>query len=162
MRSKIALTCLFPVIVFCLSGCNYDFPLTAMPTRKIEARLLGDWVVIAKENDKVEIMHVRKFDESTYAVSMDNDIYRAFHSDFAGAAFLSVQDLNAGNRKYIYYTWQLSADATQLTLKAVRTEVVPENTKTPADIQQLIKENLSNPKLFQPELQLARKKSGSQ
>ena len=162
MKSHRSLACILLVACLFINGCNYDFPLTATPTRKIENRLLGDWVIIAKENENAEIMHVRQFDDSTYAVAMDNDIYRVFHSDFADTAFLSVQDLNPGNRKYLYYTWQLSADAALLTLKAVRTEIVPENSKTPGDLQRLIKKNLSNPKLFQPELRLMRKKSGNQ
>ena len=161
MKSKIALTCLFSVIVFCLSGCNYDFPLTATPTRKIDVRLLGDWVAIDAGNEKPDVLHVRQFDDSTYVVSLENEIYRAFHSDFASTAFLSVQDLNAGNRKYIYYRWQLSADATRLTLRGIRTEVIPEATKTAAELQSLIKQNLKNPKLFQDELQFTREKAGN-
>lgn len=160
MKPKILLTCLFSAVIFFFSGCNYDFPLTATPTRKIEARLLGDWVAIDKESDKVEIMHVRKFDESTYAVSMDNNIYRVFHSDFADTSLLSVQDLNADSRKYLYYAWQLSADASELTLKGVRAAVIPETIKTATEIQSLIKQNIGNPKLFQDALHFKLKKAG--
>ena len=153
----------FPLLVACLllSSCNYDFPLTEKPTRKIDARLLGDWVAIDPNSEKPDQMRVRQFDDFTYAISMDNEIYRVFHTDFADTAFVSAQDLKPGNRKYFYYAWHLSANGTQLTLKGVRTEVVPENAKTTAEIQRLIRENLSNPKLFQAELQFKKRKSGN-
>jgi hypothetical protein len=149
------------VLCFVISGCNYDFPLTAQPTRKIDVHLLGDWVGVDKENQNEELMHVRQFDDTTYVVSMDSDIYRAFHSDFADTAFLSVQDLNSGSRRYLYFTWQLSPDGTQLTLKGISSKVVPEETKSPAAIQALIKQNLANPKLFGDAIHFSRKKSGS-
>jgi hypothetical protein len=101
---------------------------------------------------------VRKFDDSTYAISMDDDIYRAYHSDFAGLPLVSVQDLNTDDRKYCLYTWRFSADGAQLTLQRVSTKVVPDTTKTSAAIQQLIKQNLANPKLFDHEIQFTRKK----
>jgi hypothetical protein len=141
-----------------LTACNYDFPLTAKPTHKIDDRLLGDWVALDKDASKEEIMHVRKFDDATYAVAMDDDIYRVFHSDFAGVAFVSVQDLNSDERKYLYYRWSLSPDGDRLTLQGVSDKIVPEKTKSVAAVQQLIKANLADPKLFGDELQFSRKK----
>lgn len=97
-------------------------------------------------------MSVRKFDDATYAVALDNDIYRVFHSDFAGVAFVTAQDLNSDDRKYCYYRWSLSADGRTLTLQGVDTKLVPEKTRTAAAIQKLIKDNLSNPALFDKEV----------
>ncbi len=142
-----------------LSGCNYTFSLTAKPTHQIDARLLGDWVAVDKDSTKEELMHVRQYDESTYVVSMDNDIYRVFHSDFAGTAFVSVQDLNSTDRKYIYFVWRLSADGAQLSLQSVSDQVIPDTTKSRSALQQLIKQNLANPKLFNDPLTYQRKKS---
>jgi len=142
-----------------LAGCNYDVPLTAKPTHKIDARLLGDWTVVDKESQKEEHLSVRALDDNTYVVAFDDDIYRAFHSDFAGAAFVSVQDLNADNRKYVYFTWQLSADNTQLTLQGVSNKIVPESTKDRAGLQKLIKANLANPALFGDPLTFSRRNS---
>ena len=81
---------------------------------------------------------------------MDGDIYRAFPSDFAGVAFVSVQDLQVGreDHKFVYFTWQLSADGLKLTLRGVSTRVVPEETKGRSALQKLIKANLTNPALF--------------
>lgn len=158
MKPKLSLAWLLAAGCLLLSGCNYDFPLTAQPTRKIDARLLGDWVAVNKEKSEEESMRVRKLDDSTYAVSVDGDIYRVYHSDFAGVALVSAQDLNSDERKYIYYRWSLSTDGNQLILQAVNTKVIPEETKPAAAIQQLIKQNLTNPKLFGDELLFTRKK----
>lgn len=71
-------------------------------------------------------MHVRAWDDATYAIAIEDDVYRVWHSDFAGQAFVSAQDLNSAARKYCYYTWALSVDSQQLTLRRVRNELVPE------------------------------------
>ena len=150
MKSNRVLAQLLAVGALLLTGCAYDVPLTEKPTRQVDERLLGVWVADNKEDKPEGLMVVRKFDDSTYVVAIDNDIYRVFHSDFAGTAFLSVQNLKAGSddRKYVYYVWQLSADGTQLTLKDVSSDVVPEKSKGRAALQKLIKANLANPKLY--------------
>lgn len=145
--------CLLLPLLACgllLAACNYDSALTAKPTQKINDKLLGDWVSVDKDTGKEEHMHVRQLDDSNYVVGLDDDIYRAFHSDFAGVAFVSVQDLQVGreDHKFVYFTWQLSADSTQLTLHGVSPKVVPEETKGRAALQKLIKANLKNPALF--------------
>ena len=83
---------------------------------------------------------------------------RAFHTDFAGTGFISVQDLNASNRLYLYLTAELSADGNQLTLRTVSTKVVPDSTKGRAALQKLIQANLANPKLYGDPLVFTRKK----
>lgn len=160
MKSKLSLFWLIAAGCLLLTGCNYEVPLTAKPTRPVDEHLLGLWVADNKEDKKEEVMIVRKLDDSTYVVAMDNDIYRVFHSDFADTPLLSVQNLQPGSddRKYVYFVWQLSADGTQLSLKGVSTKVVPGATKGRAAIQKLIKANLSNSALFEKELQFTRKK----
>jgi hypothetical protein len=158
MKSKLLTAGLIAAGWLHLGGCNYDIPLTAKPTRNVDARLLGDWVAMDKENPQDEFLHIRQLDDATYVVALDKDIYRVFHSDFADTAFVSVQDLNSANRKYVYYTWRLSADGAQLTLQGVSTKVVPEKTKNRTAIQQLIKDNLQNPALFDKPLTYTRKK----
>jgi hypothetical protein len=150
-----------PLVISCLAlfGCDYDFPLTAKPTHKMDPRLIGDWAPVEKEDAKDEVMHVRNFDGANYAVSMDKDIYRAFHSDFAGTAFLSVQDLNSDTRKYLYFAWSLSEDGNQLSLKGINTKVIPESTKSANEVQRLIKAQLKNPALFRDELRFIRKQA---
>ncbi len=150
---------IFPLLAaLFFAGCNYDVALTEKPTRKVDARLLGDWIAVDKDSAKEEAMHVRTLDDSTYVVAFDSDIYRAFHTDFAGTGFISVQDLNADNRLYLYLTAELSADSSQLTLRTVSNKVVPDSTKGRAALQQLIKANLANPKLFGDPLVFKRKK----
>ena len=157
MKSKPFRAALLAVTCLLLFGCDYDFPLTAKPTHKVDPRLVGDWAPVEKEEAKDEVMHVRDFDGSAYAVSMDKDVYRAFHSDFAGTAFLSVQDLNSDSRKYLYFSWSLSEDGNQLSLRGVDTKIIPDTTKTAADAQRLIKQQLKNPHLFRDEIRFTRK-----
>ncbi len=155
MKTKSAFCWLLGVIGLVLAGCNYEVALTAKPTRKIDERLLGVWLGGDEGKDP---MTVRRLDDSTYAIAMDDDIYRAFHTDFAGTAFLSVQDLNADNRLYLYLTAVLSPDGNQLTLRTVSPKVVPEETRGRAALQKLIKANLANPRLFGEPLVFTRKK----
>jgi hypothetical protein len=158
MKSNPTLASFFAAAVLLLAGCDYDAPLTPAPTHPIDPRLLGDWEPVKPADPKDPGMHVRQWDDATYAVAIDSDVYRVFHSDFAGMAFVSAQDLNSSARKYCYYTWSLSADGTQLTLRRVRNELVPEKTMPAAAIQQLIKANLANPKLLDEPLFFTRKK----
>ncbi len=157
MKPNSAFASLLAVIALLLAGCDYDAPLTPAPTHKIDARLLGDWEPVKKDDPKDPSMRVRQWDESTYAIAIEDDVYRVYHSDLAGAAFVSAQDLNSSARKYCYYTWALSPDGTQLTLRRVRNELVPEKTMPAAAIQQLIKTNLANPKLLDEPLVFTRK-----
>ena len=157
MKPKFSLACFLAAIALLLTGCDYDAPLTPAPTRKIDPRLLGDWEPVKKDDPKDPAMHVRQWDESTYAIAIEDDVYRVWHSDFAGTTFVSAQDLNSSARKYCYYTWSLSADGAQLTLRRVRNELVPEKTMPAAAIQQLIKQNLANPKLLDEPLVFIRK-----
>ncbi len=148
---------LLAALCLLFSSCNYDVPLTDTPTHKIDARLFGDWTAVDKDDNKEMHLSVRKFDDSTYVVALDGDLYRVFHSDFADTAFVSVQDLNSHERKYVYYVWQLSPDGTQLSLKGVSNKVVPEETKGREALQKLIKANLANPKLYGDENKFTRK-----
>jgi len=154
---KSVLTWFTAAAVLLLAGCDYEAPLTPAPTRPIDPRLLGDWEQTKKEHPSDPDMHVRSWDDSTYAIAIEDDVYRVWHSDFAGTAFVSVQDLNSAARKFCYYTWALSADGAQLTLRRVRNELVPEKTTPAAAIQQLIKANLGNPKLLDEPLVFRRK-----
>ena len=157
MKSTPALACFVAATVLLLTGCDYDAPLTPAPTHPVDVRLLGDWVPVKKDTPNDPPMHVRQWDDSTYAIAIENDVYRVWHSDFAGTAFVSAQDLNSSARKYCYYTWSLSADGAQLTLRRVRNEVVPEKTMPAAAIQQLIKANLANPRLLDEPLVFTRR-----
>lgn len=135
-----------------LAGCNYDSALTPRPTKDIDPRILGDWVIVDKDSGKTEAMQVRQLDKSTYVIALDGDIYSAYHSDFAGTPFISVQDLNAPARLFVYVTATVSIDGRQLTVQTVSTKVVPEATKGRGALQKLIKANLANPELFEAPL----------
>lgn len=140
-----------------LAGCNYTVPVTAEPTRKIDARLLGNWVAVDKDSAKEDVMRVRAWDEAHYAVGMDNDLYRVFHSDVAGLPLVCVQDINSSDRKYCCFTWRLSADGESLSLRALNNDLVPDGVKSTAGLQKLIREKHDNPALFREELVFRRK-----
>ena len=58
-------------------GCEYEVPITSAPTRKIDEKLLGDWV----SKDGKDKMKVRRLDDSIYIISYNGDLAKAFHSD---------------------------------------------------------------------------------
>jgi hypothetical protein len=157
MKIRPSLSWLLGLLCFVLAGCNYDVALTAGPTRQVDERLVGLW--LGGEDGK-DVMSVRQLDDSTYVIAMDHDLYRAFHSDFAGTAFVSVQSLQPNNDhgKYVYLTWALSPDGDQLTVHTVSVKVVPEETKGRDALQKLVKANLANPALLSDPLVFTRKK----
>jgi hypothetical protein len=142
-----------------LAGCDYESPLTSDPTSKVDPRLLGEWTPQSTDAQDEPPMHVRQWDDTHYAVAVDGEIYRAHHSDFAAQRFISAQDLNSVGRKYAFFVWSLSADGAQLTLRRVRTEVIPEKTSPAAALQELVKENARNPALLDKPLVFTRSKS---
>ena len=129
---------------FALSGCEYEVPLTAKPTRKVDEKLLGDWI----STDGKEKMKVRRLDDSIYIVSYNGDLFRAFHSEVAKTSFVSVQDIDSPDRKYAYLTWKLSEDGKRLGLRVVNTKVIPNDNKDSESIQKLVEKNLQNPELL--------------
>lgn len=157
MKPRYPLLGLVMAAALLLAGCNYDVALTAKPTRKVDTRLLGEWF---GGDEGKDIMNVRQLDPSNYVVAFDNDIYRAFHSDFVDTAFVSVESLQSGSDygKYVYLTWELSADGNRLTLRTVSNKVVPEGTKGRPALQKLIKASLGNPALSGEPLVFTRKK----
>ena len=142
------------VCCFVISGCDYDVPITDGPTRKLDERLLGNWI----SKDGKEKMKVRRLDDSTYIGSYDGDLFRAFHSDVAGTSFISAQDIDSAERKYVYLTYTVSADGNRLGMRDVNTAVVPKETKDSASVQRLLQDNLRNPKLFNEENQFTKEK----
>ena len=105
-------------------------------------------------------MKVRKLDDSTYIVSYDGDLCRAYHSDVAKTPFITMQDLeelDSTKNKYCYLTWKLSEDGTQLSLRFVRNELVSYKIKDSDSIRKLLKQNLHNTELFDEESQFTRK-----
>jgi hypothetical protein len=139
-------------LVIC--GClKYDVPITCKATRKVDARLLGNWT----SKDGKDKMKVVKLDDSNYIVAIDGELYRAYHSDVAGTPLLSVQILESNKPQYAYFTWKLPDDGT-LCLRIVSDKVVPIDTKDSASVQKLLKRNLRNPALFEDEIQMAKDK----
>jgi hypothetical protein len=146
-------------VVICLSilafaACEYEVPITPSPTRKLEERLLGDWVSL----DGKEQMKVRRFDDNIYIVYYGGDLFRAYHSDVAETPFVSVQDINSRERKYAYVVWKLSNDGKHLSLRSVQSKVVPKEQKDSATVAELLKENAKNPELFGEEIEFKKEK----
>jgi hypothetical protein len=146
-------------VVICLSilafaACEYEVPITPSPTRKVEERLLGDWVSL----DGKEQMKVRRFDDNIYIVYYDGDLFRAYHSDVAETPFVSVQDINSRERKYAYVVWKLSNDGKRLSLRSVQSTVIPKEQKDSARVAELLKENAKNPELFGEEIEFNKEK----
>ena len=146
-------------IVVCLwilafSACEYEVPITSSSTRKVEERLLGNW----SSPDGKEKMKVRRLDDSIYIVYYDGDLFRAYHSDIADMPFVSVQDINSSDRKYAYVVWKLSDDGKRLSLRNVKSTVIPKEEKDSARVAELLKENAKNPELFGEEIAFKKEK----
>jgi hypothetical protein len=139
---------------FALCGCEYQVPLTSKPTRKVDEKLVGDWI----SKDGKDKMKVRRLDDSIYIVSYNGDLFRAFHSDVAKNSFVSVQDIDSPDRKYAYLTWKLSDDGKRLGLRVVNTKVIPNENKDSDNIQKLVEKNLQNPELLGDETQFSKEK----
>ena len=136
------------------SACQYDVPITSGPTRNVQERLFGDWT----SADGQEKLKLRRFDDSTYIVYYDGDLFRAYHSDIGEISYASVQDLNSRDRKYAYVIWKLSDDGKFLRLRSVNDKVVPKATKDSATIVALLRKNASNPDLFGEEIEFSKEK----
>lgn len=153
---KLALLAVAVVCCLGLSGCEGDYavPITSGPTRKIDQRLLGNWV----SKDGTDKIKVRRLDDSIYIVSFNGDLYRAFHSDVGKTSFVSVQDIDSAGRKYLYLAYKLSDDGKRLDLRPVNSKIIPKETKNSVKAQKLLRINLQNPELFEDEGQFDREK----
>ena len=135
-------------------SCNYDVPITSVPTQKVQEQLLGDW----RSSDGKEELKLRRLDDSVYIVYYDGDIFRAYHSDVAQTPFVSVQDLNSKDRKYAYVVWKLSDDGKHLSLRNVSDKVISKETKDSATVAALLTKNAHNPELFGEEIEFKKEK----
>ena len=135
--------------ILAFTACEYEVPITSSPTRKVQERLLGNWI----SQDGKEHMRVRRLDDSIYVVYYDGDLFRAYHSDVAEMPFVSVQDINSNDRKYAYVVWKLSDDGKRLTLRNVKSDVIPKEQKDSARIAELLNENAKNPDLLGEEIE---------
>jgi hypothetical protein len=146
-------------IAICLSilafaACQYEVPITPSPTRNVQEKLLGEWVSL----DGKEKMKVRRFDDGIYIVYFDGDLFRAYHSDVADTPFVSVQDINSSDRKYAYVVWKLSDDGKRLSLRNVKSTLIPKEQKDSTRVAELLKENAKDPELFGEEIEFNKEK----
>jgi hypothetical protein len=136
------------------NACQYDVPITSRPTRNVQEQLLGNWT----SADGQEKLKLRRFDDSTYIVYYDGDLFRAYHSDVGDTAFASVQDLNSGDRKYAYIIWNLSDDGQKLRLRSVNDHMIAKSIKDSVRVVALLTKNASNPELFGEAIEFKKEK----
>jgi hypothetical protein len=157
MKSSLPLTLLIAAGCLLLGSCNYEIPITGSPTRRVEPQLLGTWVAQRKDSPKPDEMKVRQLDSFVYIISYNGDLYRAYHSDVDKVPFVTVQDIESADRKYAYFTWQLSADGTVLTIQPVSTRLIPPTLPNSAAVQQLLKQFADHPNLLLDPVQFTHK-----
>jgi hypothetical protein len=131
-----AVTCLF------LTGCDYEVPLSAKPTRPTEEALIGNWL------SPDAWMMVRRFNADHYVVFHNGTMYRAWHSDVGGRSFVSVQSLDADSPKYAYMAYDLGSDGKRLDLRFVTEKAVPKSIQDSNTMQEIIKREIANPELL--------------
>jgi len=138
-----------------LTGCEFDVPITVHPTRKIELSLLGEWSGIGDCKDR---MKVRKYDDSSYVFSFNETMYRAWHSDVGGIPFVTVQNLDSPERRYLYFAWSLTGDGKSLTLKPVKYDLFTKGMENPADVVKILRANFGSTDLFEDAATFIRKR----
>jgi len=135
--------------ILAFTACDYEDPITSSPTRKVQERLLGNWI----SQDGKEHLKVRRLDDNIYIVCYDGDLFRAYHSDVADTPFVSVQDINFEDRTYAYVVWKLSDDSKQLRLRSVNRDVIPKEEKNSTAVAKFLKDKAKNPDLFGEEIE---------
>ena len=146
------------VCVFVLGGCGaYTVPITAKPTHKIDERFLGTWVSKDTTNTTKDKIQILKFDSSHYLVKLNDDLYRAYHSDVSKTPFITVQILvnpepDTPKTEYAYLVCKLTDDGV-LHLSVVNAEIVPYETNNSSSVRRILKKNLNNPALFEEDTQ---------
>src|SRR5437667_11885835 len=131
--------------ILAFTACEYEVPITSSPTRKVQERVLCNWIC----QDGQEHMRVRRLDDNIYIVYYDGDLFRAYHSDVANTPFVSVQDINSNDRKYAYVVWKLSDDSKDLRLRSVNRDVIPKEKKNSTAVAKFLEENANNPDLLE-------------
>jgi len=137
--------------VLALAGCDYDFPITANPTRRVDRRLLGTWTPL-DEAHRDETLSVVQIDGFHYAALFRGELYLVHHSDVAGLPLLSVRT----SGKYAYFAARVSDDGKRLTLMDINKSVIPPGAPDARDVVKLIELNRCNPYLFNDPLEYAR------
>lgn len=152
------------IVIAALAGCDeFGVPITAGPTRDIEAALLGDWMMAEeKEGDSRKYsrdrLRIRSFDHSSYVVEHNESLYRAWHSDVDGIPLVTLQNIDSDERKYQYWSFHLSDDGSELTLRSVQSDgsmsrgVIPSNSPDSAAAAASIRKNRESSRLFAGEV----------
>ena len=157
MKRTLTLALLSTLLV--VNGCEFDVPITAEPTREIDVAPLGDWTSTDwTDKDCKDQMKVRKYDQSSYVISYNGELYRAWHSDVAGAPFLTVQNLDSADRKYHYFAWSLTDGGKRLTLQRINTDLIPKGTSDSATVVKILQANSGSSQLFEDTARFTRKK----
>lgn len=147
------------IALLALVACEFDVPITAEPTRKVEATLLGDWTGNEwNDKDCKDQLKIRRYDDSSYIVSLNGELHRAWHSDVGEMPFVTVQNLDSPERKYSYYTWSLSDGGKQLTLRFVTEALIPKEAKDSVTVAKLLREHREDGRLLSKPVVFTRKK----
>lgn len=142
-------------LLLVLAACGErKVPITDQPTRKVDARLIGNWI----SSDGTERIRIRQLNDSTYIISYFALLFRAYHSDIDGISFINIQELETPERNYIYMVYILSADGNKLYIRMVNEDVVPDATKDSITVRKLLKNNLQNPFLFRGQAEFTKTK----
>ncbi len=147
------------LLLFLFGSCIYESPLTESPTRKIDERLIGDWVSV---EEKLSDVQVRKFDDSNFILIDDRNVYRVFHSDLGGLSFLSLQNLDTTGRsarKFAFIDYRFE-EPNKIRVRAINKDIVPETLKTVPELQKIVREHLKDPRLFNKEEMVYTRKTG--
>lgn len=150
-----------------LAGC-LPIPLGDPETSKVDAGLVGVWILKGGENDTPELLAVQKYDARTYLVtdmkyakrpgggyvSKGQFDAKAWLTPVAGETFITGEfkepkSLVEATDK-AYYVAKLTRHGDEVKLQAVDEQFIKDaNVTKPAELTKVITDNLKNPKLYE-------------
>ena len=146
------------LVMVALARCDeFEVPITAEPTRHVESALLGDWLMVDEgghpRNYSKDRVRIRPYDQSTYVVNHNDALYRAWHSDVDGLPLITLQSIDSDERKYQYWTWRVSDDGSEMTLRSIgavskSSGLIPTDARDSATIVDIIRKNRESAQLF--------------
>lgn len=137
-----------------------EVPIGSPGGRKADERLIGIWEKIddkniAKGQENLEFILFNDFEYVIRAQGNgNNNLARAFIVKVGHKLFLNIQDLSENERKFIFCSYEISADG-KLTLNFVSdTLFVDDKLNSVRKLFKFIRKNRNNPELFDSEIRL--------
>jgi hypothetical protein len=136
------------------TACQYDIPITSGPTRKVQERLLGDWM----SADGKEKLKLRSLDDSIYILTTTVLFFALTTPTSPKHLSQLFRTSTRAIASMLLSFWKLSDDGKNLRLRSVNDQVVLKETWDSATVVALLTKNARNPELFGEEIEFQKEK----